>query len=45
MHMAFPDNLKPYWNQHFVNDEYVVAYELHPRLDQRVQSALPEVYS
>ena len=43
--MAFPNNFKPYWDQHFVNGEYVIAYKLNPGLDQRVESALPEVYS
>ena len=41
-HMAYP-SLHPYWNQHFINGEYVISYTLDPFLDQAVESMLPEV--
>ena len=43
LHMAYSKNSDHYWNQNFVNDEYVIAYTFGPWLDQAVQKGLPEV--
>ena len=40
--MAFP-SWNPYWDQNFVNGEYVIAYKFDPSLNQAVRSGLPEV--
>ena len=39
---AFP-TWDSYWDKHFVNGEYVIAYKFDPFLDQAVRSGLPEV--
>ena len=43
LHNAYSKNSDHYWNQNFVNDEYVIAYTFGPWLDQAVQKGLPEV--
>ena len=39
---AFP-TWDSYWDKHFVNGEYVIAYKFDPNLDQAVRNGLPEV--
>ena len=31
------------WDQNVVNGEYVIAYEINPWLDHKLQSLLPQV--
>ena len=40
---AFPNTGNDLWNQNFVNDTYVIAYEFS-WLHENVQSMLPKVY-
>ena len=41
---AFPDAGADFWDQNFVNDVYVIAYEFNSGLHKKVQSMLPKVY-
>ena len=43
--MAFPDAKIDLWNQNFVNDKYVIGYELDPSLHKILQNMLPKVRS
>ena len=43
LHMCYSKNSDHYWNENFVNDEYIIAYTFGSRLDKAVQSGLPEV--
>ena len=40
--MAYPTR-NPYWDQNFVNGEYIIAYRFGPFLNQAVRNGLPEV--
>ena len=31
------------WDQNFINDKYIIAYEVNPGLDPKVQDMLPKV--
>ena len=31
------------WDQNFINDKYIIAYEFNPGLDPKVQDMLPKV--
>ena len=42
---AYPEVKVDLWNQHFVNGEYVIEYELDPSLHQTLQKLLPKVRS
>ena len=36
-------NSKHLWNQNLVNGEYIIAYEINSKLDQKLKSLLPTV--
>ena len=40
---AFPTTTSDIWDQNIVNGEYVIAYELNPGLDRKLQTMLPKV--
>ena len=40
---AYPDSRVDLWDQNVVNGEYVIAYEINPGLDHKVQNMLPKV--
>ena len=40
---AYPNSQVDLWDQNFVNGEYVIAYELSPGLDRKLQKMLPKV--
>ena len=40
---AYPDSKVDLWDQNFVNNEYVIAYEFNPSLHQKLKSMLPKV--
>ena len=42
---AYPDSEVDLWDQNVVNGEYVIAYELSPGLDRKLQNMLPKVNS
>ena len=42
---AYPKSNIGLWNQTVVNEEYVIAYELSPGLDHKLQNMLPKVSS
>ena len=42
---AYPDSEVDLWDQNIINGEYVIAYELSPGLDRKLQNMLPEVNS
>ena len=41
---AYPDSEVDLWDQNVVNGEFVIAYEINPGLDHKLQNMLPEVY-
>ena len=41
---AYPDSEVDLWDQNLVNGEYVIAYEINPGLDSKLQNLLPKVY-
>ena len=42
---AYPDSKVDLWDQNVVNGEFVIAYELSPGLDHKLQDMLPKVNS
>ena len=40
---AYPDSRVDLWDQNVVNGEFVIAYEINPGLDYKLQNMLPEV--
>ena len=42
---AYPKSNVDLWDQNVVNGEFVIAYELSPGLDHKLQNMLPEVNS
>ena len=40
---AFPDSRVDLWDQNVVNGKFVIAYELNPGLDHKLQDMLPKV--
>ena len=40
---AYPKSGVDVWDQNLVNGEYVIAYEINPWLDHKLQSLLPKV--
>ena len=42
---AYPKSNVDLWDQNVVNGEFVIAYELGPGLDDKLQNMLPEVNS
>ena len=42
---AYPDSEVDLWDQNVVNGEYVIAYELSPGLDRKLQNMLPKLNS
>ena len=42
---AYPDSEVDLWDQNVVDGEYVIAYELSPGLDRKLQNMLPKVNS
>ena len=40
---AYADSRVDLWDQNVVNGEYVIAYEINPWLDHKLQSLLPQV--
>ena len=40
---AYPESGVDLWDQNVVNGEYVIAYEINPWLDHKLQSLLPQV--
>ena len=40
---AYPDSEVDLWDQNLVNGEFVVAYEINPGLDHKLQNMLPKV--
>ena len=40
---AYPKSGVDLWDQNLVNGEYVIAYEINPWLDHKLQSLLPQV--
>ena len=40
---AYPASTIDLWDQNVVNGEYVIAYELNPGLDRKLQTMLPKV--
>ena len=40
---AYPKSGVDVWDQNLVNGEYVIAYEINPWLDHKLQSLLPQV--
>ena len=43
MWKAYPDSEVDLWNETVVNGKYVIAYEINPGLDHKLQSLLPKV--
>ena len=43
MNRAFPDLTVQRWDKNPVNGEYIIAYELNPRLHHKLKSMLPKV--
>ena len=41
---AYPDSKVDLWDQNVVNGEFVIAYEINPGLDHKLQNMLPKVY-
>ena len=41
---AYPSPEAYFWDQNFVNGQYVIAYELNNALNQNVGNMLPQVY-
>ena len=41
---AYPSPEAYFWDQNFVNDQYVIAYEMNYGLNQNVETMLPKVY-
>ena len=42
MNQAFPDSTVQLWDKNVTN-EYIIAYELDPKLDQKLKNMLPKV--
>ena len=40
---AYPESGIDLWDQNVINGEYVIAYEINPWLDHKLQSLLPQV--
>ena len=40
---AYPNSDVDLWDQNFLNGEYIIAYEISPGLDHKIQNLLPEV--
>ena len=40
---AYPDSEVDLWDQNLVNGEFVIAYEINPGLDHKLQNMLPKV--
>ena len=40
---AYPDSEVDLWDQNLVNREFVIAYEINPGLDHKLQNMLPKV--
>ena len=40
---AYPHSKVDLWDQNVVNGEFIVAYELNPGLDRKLQKMLPKV--
>ena len=41
---GYPDSKVDLWDQNVVNGEFVIAYEINPGLDHKLQNMLPKVY-
>ena len=40
---AYPDTKVDFWNETFVDGDYIIAYEMDPDLDPKLIKMLPKV--